>query len=172
MSSAVTLRNLGELSLVTEHYRPGLLCCSVEMTMSIPLHLPLSSTALCEAAKSKPVHSLMLSSHLFFCLPRLLLPLTVPCMIVFAIPAERETGPYHLSLCCFTMVRRSLYGPIAQDSSLELCCKLKGPCLTCIYKSIEIARERMRWILDIVLQLDPNAGTNLYSMKSDSAHPL
>ena len=33
-----------------------------------------------------PVHSVMLSSHLFFCLPLLLPPYTVPCRIIFASP--------------------------------------------------------------------------------------
>ena len=39
----------------------------------------LLSTALWDLANSRPVHSLMLSSHLFFCLPCLLPPFTVPC---------------------------------------------------------------------------------------------
>ena len=34
-----------------------------------PFHLDLFSAALVELAKSIPVHSLILSSHLFFCLP-------------------------------------------------------------------------------------------------------
>ena len=36
---------------------------------------PLFSTALWDLANSRPVHSLMMSSHLFLCLPRLLPPL-------------------------------------------------------------------------------------------------
>ena len=36
---------------------------------TIPFHLDLFSAALVELAKSIPVHSLILSSHLFFCLP-------------------------------------------------------------------------------------------------------
>ena len=40
---------------------------------------------------SRPVHSLMLSSHLFLCLLCLLLPFTVPCEMVLARPDERET---------------------------------------------------------------------------------
>ena len=38
------------------------------------LHFSLFSTALWDLANSKPVHSLMLSSHLFLCLPCLLPP--------------------------------------------------------------------------------------------------
>ena len=51
---------------------------------TIPFHLDLCSAALVELAKSIPVHSLILSSHLFFCLPLFLFPFTVPCRIVFA----------------------------------------------------------------------------------------
>ena len=66
---------------------------------TIPLHLDLFSAALVELAKSIPVHSLILSSHLFFCLPLFLFlfPFTVPCGIVFAKPEDIETWPNHLS---------------------------------------------------------------------------
>ena len=47
------------------------------------LHFALFSTALWDLANSRPVHSLMLSSHLFFCLPCLLPPFTVPCNMGF-----------------------------------------------------------------------------------------
>ena len=40
---------------------------------------------------SRPVNSLMLSSHLFLCLPCLLPPFTVPCKMVLARPDEWET---------------------------------------------------------------------------------
>ena len=63
---------------------------------TIPFHPDLFSAALVELAKSIPVHSLILSSHLFFCLP-LFLPFTVPCRIVFAKPEDLETWPNHLS---------------------------------------------------------------------------
>ena len=52
---------------------------------TIPFHLDLFSAALVKLAKSIPVHSLILSSHLFFCLPLFLFPFTVPCRTVFAI---------------------------------------------------------------------------------------
>ena len=51
------------------------------------LHFSLFSTALRDLANSRPVHSLMLSSHLFLCLPCLLPPFTVPCNAV-----EQNTG--------------------------------------------------------------------------------
>ena len=77
------------------------------------LHVSLFSTALWDLPNSRPVHSLMLSSHLFFCLPCLLPPFTVPCKLVLARRDERETGPYHCSLRLFTIVRMPSCGPIA-----------------------------------------------------------
>ena len=76
------------------------------------LHFSLFSTALWDLANSKPVYFLMLSSHLFLCLPCLFPRFTVPCKMVLARPDERETRPYHCSLRLFTMVRSSC-GPIA-----------------------------------------------------------
>ena len=43
------------------------------------LYFSLLSTALWDLPNSRPVHFLMLSSHLFLCLPSLLPPFTVPC---------------------------------------------------------------------------------------------
>ena len=74
-----------------------------------PFHLDLFSAALVELAKSIPVHSLILSSHLFFCLPLFLFPFTVPCRIVFAKPEDLETWPNHLSFRFLTRVRSSSY---------------------------------------------------------------
>ena len=62
---------------------------------------------------SRPVHSLMLSSHRFLCLPLRLPPWTVPCRTVLASPDVRVTYTYHFSLCLFTVVKRSSYGPMA-----------------------------------------------------------
>ena len=58
-------------------------------------HFSVFSTALWDSANSRPVHSLILSSHLFFCPPCRLRPFTVPCKMVLARPDERETCPYH-----------------------------------------------------------------------------
>ena len=77
------------------------------------LHISLFSTAVWALANSRPVHSLMLYSNLFLCLPCLLFPFTVPCNTVLARPDERETWPYHCSLNLFTMVRWSSCGRIA-----------------------------------------------------------
>ena len=77
------------------------------------LHFSLLSTALWDLANFRPVHSLMLSSHLFLCLPCLLPPFIVPCKMVLASHDEPETWPYHCSLHLFMMVKRSSCGPIA-----------------------------------------------------------
>ena len=77
------------------------------------LHFPLFSTALWDSAISRPVHSLMLSSHLLLCPPCLLSPFTVPCKMVLARPDEGETWQYHCSVRLFTMVRRSSCSPLA-----------------------------------------------------------
>ena len=76
-------------------------------------HFTLFSTALWDLPNSRPVHSLMLSSHLFLCPPCRLPPFSVPCKMVLARPDERETWPYHCSLHLFTIVRRSSCGPVA-----------------------------------------------------------
>ena len=55
------------------------------------LNFPLFTTALWDLPNSRPVHSLMLYSHLFLCLPCLLLPFTMPCKMVLARPDERVT---------------------------------------------------------------------------------
>ena len=76
------------------------------------LHFSLFSSALWDLANSRPVHSLILSSHFFFCLLCNRLPFTMPCKMVLARPDERETCLYICSLRLFTMVRRSC-GPIS-----------------------------------------------------------
>ena len=58
------------------------------------LHFSLFSTVPWDMANSRPVHCLMLSSHLLLCLPGLLPPFTVPCKMVLVRPDKRETCPY------------------------------------------------------------------------------
>ena len=74
---------------------------------TIPFHTSLSSVALRKSPNPISVRSLMLYSHLFFCLPLLLAPFTAPCRIVFAMPEDLEMWLYYLSFRFFTMVRRS-----------------------------------------------------------------
>ena len=81
--------------------------CSTDDFATIFLHFPLFSTALWDLANSRPVHSLMFSSHLFLCLPCLLPPFTVLCKKVLARPDERETWPYHCSLRLFMLTLAS-----------------------------------------------------------------
>ena len=81
-------------------------------------HLDLFSAALVELAKSIPVHSLILSSHLFFCLPLFLFSFTVPCRIVFAKSEDLETWSNHLSFRFLTRVRSLSYSPMAAINAL------------------------------------------------------
>ena len=67
------------------------LCDTTEDFATSFLHFSLFSTALWDLPNSRPVHSLMLSSHLFLCLPCLLPPFIVPCKMVLARPDEWET---------------------------------------------------------------------------------
>ena len=53
-----------------------------------PCYLVLFTAALVKLAKFISGHSLILSSHPFFCLPLPLFPFTVPCRIVFAKPED------------------------------------------------------------------------------------
>ena len=87
--------------------------------VTIPFHLVLFSAALVELAKSIPVHSLILSSHLFVCLPLYLFPFNVPCRIVFAKPEDLEIWLNHLSFRFLTSVRSSSYSPMAAWISLR-----------------------------------------------------
>ena len=80
---------------------------------TIPFHRGLSSAALVELAKSITVQSLIMSSHIFFSLPHLLFPFTVPCRIVFAKPEDNETWPNYFSVRFVTKVRSSSYSPMA-----------------------------------------------------------
>ena len=76
------------------------------------LHSSLSSAFQRASSNPNRVHCDMLSSYLFFCLPFLLNPCTVPCRIIFAGPVDLVMCPYHLNLSFLTPVMRSSYGPI------------------------------------------------------------
>ena len=119
--------------------------------------------ALWDLANSKPVISLMLSYHLFFCLPCLFPPFTVPCELGSARPDKQETCSYHFSLRLFTggqdvfvwsnclldlgtnflfasivFVWDALYLAVANSfhgfcSSLQLCCE--GPWFTSVQEN-------------------------------------
>ena len=65
------------------------------------LHPSLASASLKASPSFRPVHSRMLSSHLFLWMPVALCPCTVPCKIVLASPFDRTTCPYHFSSLFF-----------------------------------------------------------------------
>ena len=92
--------------LISSHLSIPSLQGSLGHHRRFPPFFPLFSTTLWDLANSRPVHSLMLSSHPFLCLPGLLPPVTVPCKMVLVRPDERETWPHPCSLRLFTMVRR------------------------------------------------------------------
>ena len=82
---------------------------NLRQVATIPFDPDLFSAALVEQAKSIPVHSLILSFHLFFCLPLFLFTFTVPCRIVFAKPEDLETWPNHLSFRFLTRIWHASY---------------------------------------------------------------
>ena len=95
------------------------------------LHSSLSSAFQRVSPNSYPVHSDILSSHLFFCLSFLLPPCTVPCRIIFSSPVDLVMCPCHLILrfrrsrrrrrrriYVFSEVIRSSYGLIVFLTSL------------------------------------------------------
>ena len=77
---------------------------------AIPFHLSLSSAALRVSPNPMSVQSLMLSSHLFFCLPLLLAPFPAELSLL---RLRVSMWPYHLSFPFFTMDKRSSCTPIA-----------------------------------------------------------
>ena len=80
--------------------------------VTIPFYFLPFSAAPFELAKSIPAHPLILSSHLFFCLPLLLFPLIVPCRIVLVKQEDLEMWPNHLNFGYLTWVSSS-YSPMA-----------------------------------------------------------
>ena len=64
--------------------------------------------------KSRPVHSLMLSSHLFFCLPLFLFPGTVPCRTFLQRPLDLVTCPNHRNFL-FSQLLISIYVGLRTD---------------------------------------------------------
>ena len=56
---------------------------------TIPFHLFMFSAAIVELVKSIPFKSIILSSHLFWCLPPLLFPFTLSFRILSLLKAEK-----------------------------------------------------------------------------------
>ena len=105
------------------------------------LHFFLLFIALWDLANSRPVHSLMLSFHVFLHLPCLLLHLTVPCKMVLARTDERETCPYHCSMHFFTMVRRSSCGPTACWILARTSTSVTCLCMKCADQYLAVAPD-------------------------------
>ena len=108
---------------------------------TIPFHLVLFSAALVELTSSIPVHLLILSSHLCFCLP-VFLPFTIPCRIFFANPEDPETWPNHLSF--HFLIRSGVYHIL--QWLLRSFCKppywQHGPCTKCYIAFGSISSQR------------------------------
>ena len=101
------------LTLHLSHSREGLWGTTDDFSISF-LHFSLFSTALWDLPNFRPVHSLMLSPHLFLCLPCLLPPFTVPGKMVLARPNERGDMTIPLQFASlYNVVRRSSFGPVA-----------------------------------------------------------
>ena len=91
------------------------------------LHFPLFSTALWNMANSRPVHSLMLSSHLFFCLP-CLLPLSLRLQDGFGEAAVACDMPEPYKVRLLKVARGGSCGPTGKlillcTQSLVFCSK-------------------------------------------------
>ena len=125
------------------------------------LHFSLFSAAHCDLANSRPVHSLMLSSHLFLCLPCRLPPFTVPCKMVLARPDEQETHPYRCSLHLFMMVRSSC-GPIA-CWILARTCWLVTWSLYCLFKPLKTlcSFKPVDWCLPLLKEVNRDISRTL-----------
>ena len=79
---SVLSHNLGKLFGTTDDLKLVLFSAALDWLVAL--------------AKSIPVHSLILSSHLF-CQPLFLFLFTLPCKIVFAKPEYLETWPNHIN---------------------------------------------------------------------------
>ena len=106
------LRNRYHFFSILSHHLGGRWGTADEFATNL-FYLVLFSAALVELAKFIPVHALILSSYLFFCLPLFLFPFTVPCRIVFAKPEDLGTWPNHRSFRFLTRVRNSSYSSMA-----------------------------------------------------------
>ena len=120
--------------------------------MTLQQYLSLSSAAIRRSPNSIPVHSTILSSHLFVCLPFLLPLFIVPCRIVFVMPEDFEMWSYCLSFRFFSMFRlRSSCTPIA----FWFCCNLldHGRCRKCLEASYSISSQGLGSFFRVLLSI-------------------
>ena len=126
---------------------------TVDFTTSF-LHSSRFSALLSMIFHSRPVHSLVLSSHRFLCLPLRLPPWTVPCRIVLAGPDDRVTCPYYFSLRLFTEVRRSSYGPMA----FPILAFTSSLVMFSLYEILRSLRKHLISNACILLSMSPTGG--------------
>ena len=89
--------------------------------------------------------------HLFFCLPLLLAPFTVPYRIVFAMPEGLEKWPYHLSFRFFTMVRKSSCTPMHSGFCREPPRSSHDLCRKCLEVSYSISSQGLGYFSRFLL---------------------
>ena len=135
---------------------------TIDDVAKISFPLSLSSSDLRLSPNSIPVYSLMLSSHLFFCLTPFLAPFTVPCRIAFAMAEDLEMWQYHLSFRFFTMVRRSSCTPVSiwillpTSSFVTIESNLKG-----LHPSLEFCCQGLA-IIDHTPDIESNLSDNVW----------
>ena len=108
-------------------------------------HLWRSSAAISLVLKSRPVHSLMLSSHLFSCLPLFLLSGTVPCRTFLQRPLDLVTCPNHRDFVVAVLINIS-----SSDGTRDAC----GPFWYRIYFVIDTVdlHRPQKLAMDIVIR--------------------
>ena len=104
--------------------------------------LVLFSAALVELVKSIPVHSLILSSHLFFCLPLFFFLSLCPVGLSFSKPEDLETWPNHPSFCFLTRVRSLSNSPVASWIFLQTSSLVTWPYTKCSITSGCISSQK------------------------------
>ena len=113
------------------------------------------------------MYSLILSSHLFFCLPLLLFPFTAPRRIVFATPEDSKTWPNHLSFRFLTRVRSSSYSPMAAGSFCEPSHCYHGPCTKCPIASGIISSQRPAFLSNSAVKVQDSQAYRNMEMTRD-----
>ena len=120
--------------LSSQSLNPGGRWGTTDDVATIPFHPSLSWATLRESPNPIPVHSLMLSSHLFFCHPLLLAPFSVPCRIVFAMPEDLEMWLPFLSEII-------MHSNCILDSVANLLIRQMGLCRKCSEVSYSISSQ-------------------------------
>ena len=135
--------------IILPHQLSLLLPCGI---YSSKRHMPGVCHAMARvSAKDLPVHSAMLSVHLFFGLPILRVPSTVPCSITLVRPSDIVTCAYHFRVWRFTVARRSSYGflhilvMVPIHDTIRSCGACRLPCTSANHKVWHVSRYPGRW---------------------------